>query len=407
MPRSSPRLLQPFAAVPPAPTPHADYAHLRELHNYYRVVGVGPYLHHFRAFYNDVELVESVYEVAPEQGAPVHLLGTGFGGLIHDPGAQPALDPTVEPLADAIRADIVARAHLKTGRWISLVYDGLYREVAVEELTVRPSDPHDNYGGIRALHVRLKADRELTAIAGRAPTEDAGGTFRPEDQGEGDITAAPAWIDAIVGRQGEPQLWNLYADPSRFPSEVVGAFDAAVLVAARRVLAGEPGLPLAQLAVEQDQARLPADLDRRRWFSLYVNATHPGAGRQQSGAMFTVIPERAIGGEERGEARLSIALDGGREVLVEAAIGLRAPALPEGASGAIEIPFTLAYSIAVTGASPFAGTMQLTARAIVDGDRVYVESFDRWSVPQHDFSVDKHGEVLEAHLGFFGSPGEP
>ncbi len=395
------------APEPPPPPPHAEYGQLRELRNYYRVVSVGPYVHHFRAFFNHIELVEAVYEVATEPGARVHLLGTGFGGLIRDPGEQPAFDSAVAPLADAIRADIAAKYQIRIPRGITIVYDGLYRELAIEELTVRPSDPHDDYGGIRVLHVRLKADRELTVIAGRAPTEESGGRFRPGDLREGDVTSAPAWIDAVVGRQGEPQLWNLHADPSRFPLEVVSAFDAATLVAARRVLAGEPGPALAELAVEHDRARLPSDLDRRRWFSLYVNETRPGADRKQFGAMFTVIPERAIGGEERGEARLTIALDGGREIVVEGEIGLRAPALPEGASGAIELPFELAYRETAGEVAPFAGTMQLTAHAIVDGDRVYVESFDRWSVPQHVFSVGKHDEVLEAYLGFFGSPGDP
>ena len=272
---------------------------------------------------------------------------------------------------------------------------------------MRPSDPHDNYGGIRVLHLHLEADRELTAIAGRAPTKD-GGSVQPDDQREGDITAAPAWIDAVMGREGQPQLWNLYGAPSRFPPDVVNAFDAATLVAARRVVAGEPGPALAELAVERDRARLPANLDRRRWISLYVNATHPGAGRQQFGSMFTVVPERAIGGEERGEARLTIPRDGGRE---DHRRGCNRPACAASPGGCErrdgDFPFELAYSVTASDAAPFAGTLRLTARVIVDGDRVYVVTFDRWSAPRHEFSVGKHGEVLEAHLGFFGSPGEP
>jgi len=295
-----------------------------------------------------------------------------------------------------VRADL--ETHHQAGRDLQLFYVGAYRPVEVEEIVVRAPLPRDPERINRRMV--LMADRDLTRIDGPPRFETStGGTLRLTDVAE--HPDRPAWIDAGLGRQGVPRLWEVYRPDNPFDGDRRAAFEAATLAAARRVLDGQDGLALADLAGEQDARVLPDDLEERRPFIFYVNGVE--GGRRQTSARVWLAPGRAFGGSER--AQLTLAIDTRRgDAIFEASLELRGPPIPDGASGEIELPVTLAYRIRASNAAPTkvaGGTIETRARLMVDGDRVHVIELST-PIPQHDFDGVEPYTRFEAHLGIMG-----
>jgi hypothetical protein len=374
---------------PPPPPPHPDYGELRPYHNYYRVLAVAPYAHHFRAFYTHLEAVESLY-VAEPGGKPV-LRGTGFGLLTHPPAQLPPIPPDVAPVVEAIRADVRARASTVA----TIVYDGAYREIELEEITIRPK-------GTRTLHLAVKADRELTKILGRVVRVDSGGDLSTASG----LDAPPQWIDAMPGHEGRPQLWSMYGAPATFGAEAMSAFEQATLVTARRVIAGEPGPAVHELAVERDRARVPADLERRYTFAFIIDADGPHEGMAPS-AKLLLAPERAFGGVEEATAEIDVPIGGGRIARFEARFALHGPPLPPGAAGELDVPLALDYVVTTdTGDPAFTGSARGVAHVISDGDRTYMTELATY-VPFHSFGPAGIYQSFNVSLGAVAPRFEP
>jgi hypothetical protein len=390
--RSHPKTV---SARPVAPPPHADFANLRRFHNYYRVLDVGEYRHHFVAFYHHLELVTALYDVPVTAGALVHQIGTGFGLITEAPAAEP-IPTAVAPIAEAVKSDIMAREPGASSPLI--LYLGTFRTVRVEEIVVR--EPSKTKAERYTLRLTLAANEDLTAISGSARYyTGTGGSLRLDEVSE--HADAPHWIDGEIGRQGRAQLWHLYDKPSPFPAEVRAAFDAATLAAARRLHAGEPGLTLADLATERDARVLPANLEERRPFIFYVNGI-VGGTRQSSGTSW-IVPSRMFGGEERVQIRLAIPTERYGDEMFEANVALRASKLPDGADGELEVPVTIDYRVTATHSRqrPFFGTAIARAHVVVDGDRVHVlDVVD--GIPAHTFTGVGEYKSFEVHLGFMG-----
>jgi hypothetical protein len=244
---ATPVATRPVAALQVAPPPHPDFANLRRYHNYYRVLEVGEYCHHFVAFYQHDELVTVLYEVPIAPHAPVRQVGESYGLITQRPAAAP-IPAAVAPLAEAVKSDIMTRKPAASDPL--LVYLGAFRSVKVEEIVVR--EPTKTKSALFTFRLTLAANQDLTSFAGDASYYmGEGGRLQFEDVAE--HPDAPNWIDGGIGRQGRVQLWNLFMKPSPFSADVRRRFEAATLEAARRLQSGAPGLTLAALASERDE----------------------------------------------------------------------------------------------------------------------------------------------------------
>ncbi|MFT3708266.1 MAG: hypothetical protein QM817_11490 [Archangium sp.] len=373
---------------PPRPPPHAEYGQLRPFHNYYRVVKVGPYRHHFIAFFHHLELVTAVYEVPVEPGAAVEFRGDSFGLITTEPKTK-AVPAEVASLAAAVKRDLVEHHEARAGG-VSIEYLGAYRSVVIEEISIRPQE---GYGHHYTLLTTLACDEALTTMK-RAPFAfDHGGSSIYFGEAE-----PPQWIDASPGRQGKAQLWKFFTEPTLFDAASRAQFEEGVLVAARRTLKNETGPRLQELKVEREATALPEDRETKMPVIFYVDAVE--GGRRQVTARAWIDPMRAFGGSERVQFELTLPCNDGLECRFSALLVLRGQTLPRDVSGEVEVPLKLDWSIRGPRGNPLrSGTVDATARVFVDGQRAaWIDA--KGGVEQQNFPGLAQFSAFEAHLGF-------
>jgi hypothetical protein len=376
---------EPVAAVPYEPVvPHPDYLALRPFRTYFRLVRVGELTHHFRVWYHHAETAHALYEVsssAPDAPRRTH---DSFG-FFTEPGIED-VPPERREMAEAIRRDL--RALEPGASSFVVVYLGEYRDIEIEEILARPS--REGTSG-RHHTATLAADGALTRISGRAAAViDGGGSLFlergpvPEHRAE-----APVWIDAVPDRPGTPRLWTMIGeigDPA--PRD---ALYAAVLDAARRSEAGEPGPPLDSLAVQRDPDVLPAGVEDGIGLSCYANLWR---AHETLSSSFQASLD--IGDEAEG----SVAV-GSSSVECRLALRLREE-LPEDASGPRELELEIAWSIGHRFERR-SGVTHLRVSAIVDRGRVAILDFLS-SDAGDDAQVLRTsigGDRMEARVGLF------
>jgi hypothetical protein len=300
-----------------------------------------------------------------------------------------ALPAELAAQAEAVKRDLVAHHEARAGD-VQLQYLGAYRQVIVEEICIRPRPGVDRH---YTLSSTLAADEALTSLRPAPFAFNHGGSSLLYGE-----PAPPQWIDASPGRQGKAQLWKLYAEPSEFDADTRARFDAAVLSAARRMLAGEAGPRLSALAIEQDTAPLPADRESQVPVIFYVNAVE--GGRQQVTARAWIDPLRAFGGEARTAFELTAPCNDGRECRFTARFTLHAPPIPADAKGDAELPLSIDWAIRGPRAAGLrSGTVRATAHVFVDGPRLALVSV-QGGVEQVNFAGLAQYSAFEAHLGF-------
>jgi len=373
---------------PPPPEPHADFSQLRPYRNYYRVVSVGEYRHHFVVFYHDSELALATYDAPVDGSAPPRKTGGSFGLVTTRPAPEPIPD-SVRHLATAIAGEFGHTANAQ------VIYLGAYRALQVQEIIVLP--PTKTRSATTATRLTLAANEDLSAIDGTARYAfDTGGRLRLDDaSNHADV---PSWIDADLGEHGERLLWRLYQPPSPIAPAVRTAFEAALLTAALRRLAGEAGTPLAELAVARDPRPLPADLATRQPFIFLINGVDNG--RQQFWAETWFDYRDVFGGSQRMRMALSVPTDRGSRAF-NAEITLHAPALPT-TDGQHEVEVTVDYRMWTRDADPVTGTSPVSLPVFVDGDRFYVTTGRGAGIPMHTFPGIAPYDRFEAHLNFSG-----
>jgi hypothetical protein len=320
--------------APPALPPHPDYAALRDFRNYYRIVKVGEYRQHWRAWFHDDEQCRA-HLTAKSDGTGVEWRGYDFGfdeASHHDdvPAAQAGT-------AEAVRA-MVERE--KQVRPFAVAYDGTYREIVVEEIV--PHEP-DTLGRRHAAtrELVLAADDALTALPQQADAMSGGDGDRVLCGRDTECSAAPYWIDVRADREGYPRLWQLEDPASDVPRSVRAAFERSVLLAAQRFVAGAPAVSVGELDVSRDPDALPADLDDSIELGLdvafHLRPGQPGYGPLQAYMLVPLPLGAALAGEARGERELFL---GGRTLGLAAALTAHADA---GAHGQVDLPATLEF----------------------------------------------------------------
>ncbi|MBL8913601.1 MAG: hypothetical protein JNM17_23070 [Archangium sp.] len=407
---TAPRVVAPpVAAEPPReppkpkPPPHPEYEALRPFHNYYRIVSIGPFRHHFVVFFHHFELVTALYDVpirsADEAGAsepPVEFKGDSFGLITEAPEKDGEIPAEFRSMADAVKRDLQKREKGEASA-MDVRYLGSWRPIVVEEIVFRPLEGISRH---YTLVSTLAADDALTKIDGTAKMNFGHGGSSTL---YGD-PVPPEWIDVRIGRQGKAQLWKLYGTPSSFDQTTRGTFDAAVLNAARRVAKKQPGPRLSELQVELDRDVVPSDLEKKRPVIFYVNAD--SERREQVSAQTWIDPLNAFGGVERAEFRLSVPCDDGRECTFNVELRLRGPALPRDGNGETEVPLSIDYSVRGPGRVPVGwkpqfGTLETTARVWLDGPRAaFISVKDGIQLKPMPGVAQFKG--FEPHLGFMG-----
>lgn len=391
---TAPLPVVPSAPPKPRPPPHPEYEALRPFHNYYRIVSVGEFRHHFVAFFHHFELVTALYDVPLEPGAPVEFRGDSFGLITEAPKKEGDVLPQFRAMATAIERDLQKREKGEANG-IDVRYLGAWRPIVVEEIVLRPLEGVSRH---YTLVTTLAANAELTQIDGTAKLNFGHGGSSIL-YGE---PAPPEWIDARIGRQGKAQLWKLYGSPSAFDAQTRGTFDAEVLNAARRVAKKGQGPRLNELQVELDRDVVPGDLERKRPVIFYVNAD--AERREQLSAQAWVDPLNAFGGVERTEFKLSVSCNDGREGSFHVELRLHGPALPRDGNGEVEVPITLDYVVRGpprAGIKPQSGTLETTARVWLDGPRAAFISLKN-GIELKPFPGVAQYKRFEPHLGFMG-----
>ena len=403
---ATPRVVAPFTTgpvppppapaplPPPRPPPHPEYEALRPFHNYYRLVSVGAFRHHFVAYFHHVELVTALYDVPGEPGAPVEFRGDSFGLITEKPPKSSEVPGELRAMADSVRRDLQQRERGEA-QDIDVRYLGAWRPIVVEEICIRPRPGIDRHF---TLVSTLAADAELTRITGTAPLSFGhGGSSTRYGAPE-----PPQWIDASLGRQGKVQLWKAYGEPSAFDRDVRAQFDAAVLVAARRTANQEEGPRLDALQVERETEVIPRDLEQKAPVSFFVNAD--AESRQQYSAEAWISPAAAFGSRERAEFTLRIPCNDGRECSFHVELQLHGPPLPRDVSGQTEVPLTIDWVVRTPSRvnaahPPQFGTLETTARVWLDGPRVVFLGITRGVELKPVAGVAQYAG-FEPHLGF-------
>jgi hypothetical protein len=262
----------------------------------------------------DVEWTAVNYEFAPG-GSPGHQLGGdefGFAGPFVD--AFPAY---AEPMARAVKQSLHARCREKT---TAVHYLGLYRTIEIEEIV--PQDDPRVATERHAAYLRddIMANESLTVVFGRVNEG-----FQIGGSCDGDFCAAtrdchpaPRWIDVQLEREGRPRLWDLTGVAPTESFEERERFNASTLAAARRLVAGQVGEDLSDLAVQREPGWLPEHSDDTVTFRLSVNV---GGGAPREAAAFVPLSLReALRGDVVG--RLGLESDVLGRVL--ASVNLRA-----------------------------------------------------------------------------------
>lgn len=367
----------PPSPAPERPRPHADYLALRPLRSYYRLVRVGPFAHHFRAWFHGAETVHVVYEIAADAPDDPRRTSDSFGlfttpGVEHVPRAQ-------EAMAEAIRRDIARRNPGASS--IVIDYLGEYRELDVEEVLARPSRTTAGF----TLEATLAANADLTRITGPAMSGRNGGGGLWLERGPVDPARAiaPVWIDALPDRPGTGRLWRMLegsGDPA-----ARDALYAAALAAARRQRDGAPPLALGDLRVQQDPRALPAGVDDGVRFVCYAH-------RRRSHETLSSSVKATLG--PGGEAEASISA-GGSAATCQGRLELAEPI----ADGVQEVVLSFRWSIRL-GAEHRAGTSRVRARALVASGAVAVLeilAYERGDGEVLETVVD--GDTIELHVG--------
>ncbi len=378
---------------PAPPEPHAEFQELRRFRNYYRVVEVGEYRHHFVVFYHQGELSTATYEAVVGDDASLERIGDSFGWVTTRPPRKP-IPGAVRSLAGAIQEEIGAE------RSPQVEYLGTYRTMRIQEIVF--GDAGGYPPGSRQVQLTLAVSEDLTEIQGPAGyTFDMGGMFRL-----GDAAARydeTNWIDARVGRQGRPQLYALFSESLAFDQATRRSFEAAALAAARRLVDGAPAFELAELEVQQDPQLLPSDLEVRRAFTFYVNARKTNSLEQPTAKVWFDTP-RIFGAEQRIEMSHSVSTPYGL-VSFDARMKIQARPIPEGAAGEFTVPVDVDFEVRTRAphrpVDIHRGRVEAPAQVVVDGDRVLVLRLTP-PIPKHTVPGLEPFREFEIHLGAWG-----
>lgn len=379
----------PDAPINRTPPPaHPDFERLRAYRNYYSIGKVGAYEHHFAVWFDCVEQSVAYYAVSPT--GEVRRAGASWGGLAVRDGEPPEIPDDQRDNARAVLARHAGDYDHESS--VRAEYLGSYREVFVTELvpTSLPGDPHARM--VWHAEATLRASADLGSITGVAGM--SGGETRMcwRDTDYRDCTEQ-AWIDFAPENGGVVELLALASPRSKVAPAERARFQEAVLAAARRRLAGQPGAPLDGILARQGDALLPPGLAQtfQAGFTLYARPAEGSGATQAEAAITAEIPARdALKGVAHGVARGTIA---GVAVTAEIEIALDGhPEVPE--HGEAPLTFRVRYRLTDSRGNTRSAEVAMTAKLLLDGDTVV----PRWSELPQEVTGHPHEPPLGQHL---------
>jgi hypothetical protein len=344
----------------PSGPPHADFAALRPFRNYFRIVSVGPFVHHLRTFSIQREIVANDYQLSID-GTRCLLVGDehGFSGPFADD-----YPPSARAQVNAVTRDLRARG---VSGAIQVHYLGEYRQIELEEIVASddPGDPTRRHAAYD--RAALRADEALTRILGPVTEglSTAGGSRDSPLCGRmtRDCHEPPHWLDARADSDGTLRISTmLYGQVSAYPSVIIPFF-AAAIASARAVVDGEPSTPLRDLAVQKEPGLVSTLASDRMSLQLLVDVRRPGLAVEQSGTTVQVSLRKALAGEVRVESTL---LAGGADFAFKATV--HATATDPEAVGVQSVALTVEFWLTMPGFSAHE-TAPFRLSAALDGSR--------------------------------------
>jgi hypothetical protein len=340
-----------------------DFARMRAFRSYVQVTEVGPYVHHFRAWYSCIE--PTVLDFTAEREGTrvvVERKGGYWGGLgvrMRDPDPVPS---SVADMESAIRRAI--HANVPAAGDVVIAYLGAYRAVSFHEVmpTSPPGDPLTRMTHTASFVVA--ANEDLTRI--EHVHEARGGVTRLcwEDTSYVPCHGPARWVRVPASlERGEPLLprFNLGVDePGLAPLR------EALLEAARASLSDEPSPPFDDL-LEPEESLLPASIAQDVTASVQIYA-RVREGEQPSRTLTVTFPANDVvfeGVERRSEP---VEIDGRRYWLT---LRVRPDAVPASdAAMAMDVAFTVEARIEDDAGHSVEATRPARAEVILEGGRV-------------------------------------
>ena len=292
-PRSGSRA--PARAVVPQPD-HPDWAHLKVMRNYLRLVEVGPFAHHFTVWYHDVE--PCVCEATVE-GAQVTLRDCWFGGMGVPPAQVPALPRELQPLGDKVWARVQERE--RGARAPIVKYNGEYRAVTFAE-DIRLSEEYA--AGLVAM-LTLASDAELTRFT-RVIGSTSGIGALCGLPGDAACSATPRWIRFATPARGRSVLDRYRVELERRQRRRRCAA-GGLLGEARRAPAQAAALPLD--ALEVGDTLLPEGLEQRvqAVFEVWAMRANRGGAAETRTLSLPFDARDVARGDAHAEAHVEVA----------------------------------------------------------------------------------------------------
>jgi hypothetical protein len=286
-----PRAAAPSVAGAYAPA-HADWARLKLLRNYLRLVRVGPQAHHFTVWYHHIE--PCVCDAIAVDGR-VELHDCMFGGLAVRPQTVTPIPRELQPVADAIWRRVHDKEPEASDPLVS--YHGEYREVTfAEDIPLS-----DRYASGLVATLTLASDAQLSRWT-RVVGHMSGFGALCGLPGDASCSDAPRWIRFDAPPRGQSLLMPLRKKLEQ--GSVDGDALAGALLHAARTQAGVP-----LEALGDGDTLLPEGLEQRLQAVVEIWGMRANRGGAAATArMLLPLDARDLArGDAHAEAHLDVA----------------------------------------------------------------------------------------------------
>jgi hypothetical protein len=271
---------------------HPDWAHLKLLRNYLRLVRVGPQAQHFTVWYHHIE--PCVCDAIATDGR-VELHDCMFGGVAMRPASVTPIPRTLQPVADAVWQRVRDKEPEASDPLVS--YHGEYREVTfAEDIPLS-----ERYASGLVATLTLASDAELsrwTRVVGHLSGFGALCGL-PSDA---PCNVTPRWIRFDAPPRGQSLLMALRKKLEQ--GSVDGDPLATTLLRAAQMQAG---VPLEALGV--GESLLPDGLEQRVQAVIEVLGMRANRGGAAAGGrlLLTLDARDLARGDAHAEGHLDVA----------------------------------------------------------------------------------------------------